>query len=242
MNDIFLNEESISQLFWKNIKILILESNFKNSLENILYVTKNIRKNFPIGLAGTINTQSALELIAISRYFSPKLVCEVGTYIGRSSLCIVSGAQDNLKCLHTCDYTFDNFKLTKEIIDFDVNRSKINYYGKTSSIEMFRQLDSALENNIDLFFIDGRISVEDSIYIEKLKNKNTIFVLDDYEGTEKGVHNAFILRQQFKNLILIRPSINSLNGEIIYGKIALLVPINNFKITRQQFMPINAAL
>ena len=58
----------------------------------------------------------------------------------------------------------------KEIIDFDVNRSKINYYGKTSSIEMFRQLDSALENNIDLFFIDGRISVEDSIYIEKLKN------------------------------------------------------------------------
>ena len=66
--------------------------------------------------------------------------------------------------------------------------------------------------------------------------------MDDYEGTEKGVHNAFILRQQFKNLILIRPSTNSLNGEIIYGKIALLVPINNFKITRQQFMPINAAL
>jgi hypothetical protein len=242
MNEIYLNEESISQSFWKNINEIIRTSDFNIIIENIWTSTNDIRQYFPPGVAGTINKQTALELIAISKYFSPQFVCEIGTYIGRSTMCIVAGSENTLKQLHTCDYSFDIFKMTKAVIDFDLNRTKIKYYGKTSSIEMLKQVQSNSNEKIDLFFIDGRITDEDNMLIERIKNDNTIFILDDYEGTEKGVHNAFILRQKFKDLFLIRPSVNLLNTEILLGKLGLLVPMRNFKLSKQQYFPNNVWL
>lgn len=239
MNNVYLNEESISQIFWKNINAMIHTHFYKDKLEDIWEATNKIRNDFPPDIAGTIDKQTALELIAISKFFSPKRVCEIGTYIGRSAFCIATGAKNNLIELHTCDYSFDLFKITDELLKYNRDLSKIIYYGKTSSTEMFRQLQVNKNAKIDLFFLDGRISHEDNDLIDQIKNQNSVFILDDYEGTEKGVHNAFMLRQKFKDLILIRPSITMLNFDCYHGKLAMLVPIANFKISRQQYMPNN---
>jgi hypothetical protein len=177
-------------------------------------------------------------LFAIAKYFAPISVCEVGTYIGRSTLCIAEGAGSSLKEINTCDFSFDTFNLSADNLAIHTNFSKIKYHPKTSSTEMLKIfLEKNSNQKVDFFFIDGRLSKDDLNYISELKSDDAVFILDDFEGVEKGVANSLLLSQHFKGYVLIRPSITFVNGSFSIGKIALLVPIKLFRITRQQLVP-----
>ena len=89
---------------------------------------------------------------------------------------------------------------------------KIEYFGKTMSTVMLQRLD---ENNIspDMIFIDGRIGVEDCKILTKICSEDCVFLLDDFDGVEKGVLNAVMLRGIFKGHILLEPPVMEKLGE-----------------------------
>jgi len=83
MRAFFLNEDFISACFWSATQSFIdSRPAVYHQIDEIISATESIRKNFPFGQAGSISRDSALELLSIAAYFSPKSVCEVGTYIG----------------------------------------------------------------------------------------------------------------------------------------------------------------
>ena len=103
------------------------------------------------------------------------------------------------------------------------------------STDLLRKI---LESNkkVDMVFIDGRISNEDCNILAKVMNNNCVIVLDDFEGVEKGVVNAMMLRNAFKGMILIEPAVEE-NCEV--GNLAILVPSANLTLSRQQGLPVN---
>lgn len=97
------------------------------------------------------------------------------------------------------------------------------------------------KGNIDTFFIDGRLNNVDIDKISSLKTVDAIFILDDFDGVEKGVLNAVLLRQAFTDLVLVRPRSN-LNGfepcSMSTGNLALLFPSSLISLSRQQDAPL----
>ena len=68
-----------------------------------------------------------------------------------------------------------------------------------------------------------------------MKSDNCIFVLDDFEGVEKGVVNAIMLRNVFRNILIESP----VDGGDEIGNLALLVPAHAITLSRQQILPVN---
>jgi hypothetical protein len=200
----------------------------------IIRETKIVHKNFPRDAAGTISLESTAMLWLIAKYFQPIHVFEVGTFIGRSSMALISGAEDSVRRLDTCDYTFDNFFVTDCLKQHIPGHKVLNYWPKTASANA---LHAIMSNGMrpDLFFIDGRIGADDLKYISALDRAQTVFVLDDFEGTEKGVENCLALRAAFPELMLIRPYIGPSGRPM---NTAILVPPGIITLTRQQETPI----
>ena len=65
--------------------------------------------------------------------------------------------------------------------------------GKTLSTEALKKV-SEKEDSVDLFFFDGSLQDSDLKYIAQLSGENTILVVDDFEGIEKGVINCMLLK------------------------------------------------
>ena len=85
--------------------------------------------------------------------------------------------------------------------------TKINQYGLSSSTIMMENE----KEKFDFIFLDGRLQKEDMKFLDKLCHEKTIFVLDDFEGIEKGVANLMALQSipNFKRYFLIRPPSSS---------------------------------
>ena len=89
-------------------------------------------------------------------------------------------ADEDISEVYCCD-------MSNNIILPKLAKTKIKQFNKTNSLEMLKKLDGSF--SFDLIHIDGRLGLEDFEIIKKNMNKNTIFVLDDFEGKEKGVVN-----------------------------------------------------
>ena len=171
-----------------------------------------------------------------TRYFSPQNVCEIGTYIGRSTLAISFGGLKTINKVYTCDGTFDCLELEKFKESFSVKDKinaieKIEYFGKTMSTDMLNTLKSK-NVRIDFLFIDGRVSVQDCEILSQILSDDCIILLDDFEGVEKGVSNALLLRGLLKGHILLQPEYNEKTG--YRGVTAMMIPANLLTLSRQQ--------
>ena len=103
---------------------------------------------------------------------------------------------------------------------------------------MFKELDVNL--NIDLIHVDGRLEVEDCILLKEKINDNTFFIMDDFEGNEKGVANLFhllnnnvISRAKYCVIYPIDNLVGKTYGLIEKSTTAVLLPIKFLKITSQ---------
>lgn len=167
---------------------------------------------------GSLNEWDMVDLISIASYFRPKIIAEVGTFIGRSTYALAVGSgSDGL--IYTCDASNDI-----PLPELPSRSATVIRNPRASSVEMFnRMLAEGLAQQVDLFFIDGRLTEADLILINKLSHGQTILVLDDFEGIEKGVDNAMLLGNQ--NHLLIYPRSE--------GKTALLIPVALLQLTAQ---------
>lgn len=165
---------------------------------------------------GSLALRDVERVYRVARYFQPRVVAEVGTFIGRSTAALAYGMREGV--IHTCDGSNDI-----ELPEF-TDQVEVIQYAKTLSTDMFAQL-SHKKVKVDLFYIDGRLQSEDVAHMAGLSHSGTICVLDDFEGLEKGVSNATLLTTQWPNHFLIYPP----HGD----KTAILIPAELIRFVRQ---------
>lgn len=165
---------------------------------------------------GSLALRDVERVYSIARYFQPRVVAEVGTFIGRSTAALAYGMREGV--IHTCDGSNDI-----ELPPFN-HKVEVIQYAKTLSTDMFKKLSNE-SATVDLFYIDGRLQPEDVTYMAGLSHSGTLFVLDDFEGLEKGVSNASLLTAQWPNHFLVYPA----HGD----KTAILIPATTIQFVRQ---------
>jgi hypothetical protein len=140
---------------------------------------------------GSIPFESSVYLRALSRFYTPRVVAEIGTFIGTSTL-----ALNPQRVIYTCDRSNDCVPAL-----YDNDRPNIITHPYQSSTEMLRNI----QEKVDMFFFDGRIQPADIPEIVRLSHDDTVFVFDDCVGNEKGVVNMKLLSSsiQMKRLAIL---------------------------------------
>lgn len=199
-NNLTISRLNFSTLFWQIIfsnGAFIIEKVKLEIMEQNDYF-ESLRKSADYN-TGSISLASSVCLALLTYYFRPNTVAEVGTFIGRSTYSLALGGHLSGNApsnIHTCDHSNDinlNFK------KFDLS---IFQYPKQSSTEMFSKIHKG-QIKPDMYLLDGRIQPDDIKIISDLQIENALIVLDDFEGTEKGVVNAFVLTENFKNNFIV---------------------------------------
>ena len=143
--------------------------------------------------SGSIRLGSALSLFLASYRKAPRLVAEVGTYIGNSAAAIGCGAgltQQSVQLI-SCDTNpctqkpFAGLKLPEG--------SKAQVFQGTST-KMFELLTSK-GAKLDMLHLDGRLMKSDLALLSQLLTADTLIALDDCEADEKGHMNLDLLRR-----------------------------------------------
>ena len=233
MSDLYLSESMIARVFWAELRASGSAPEATHDVKTVVMPHSNLVAKAFTHITGSISAPAAELIWLLARYFQPKAVAEVGTYIGRSTLSLYLGARQTLEFLATCDFSHDTWRAPPTEAG-----DKIRYFGMTSSTQMFQKL---VEENrkIDLFLLDGRVSAEDVELMEKLATPRAVFILDDFEGVEKGVVNALSLREKFRNHILLVPDSNLETGWSASNCLAVMVPAASLRLTRQIRLPNN---
>jgi predicted O-methyltransferase YrrM len=200
-----LNRRRLSRAIWDTL--------FADLPDLPWHVIEDLEKLDPARRTGSTNHASLMALWAVIRYFRPKTVAEVGTYIGKSTFVLSRLGAD----VHTCDMTHD-FKLPIA--------TKITQY-HSSSTEMLAKLDG----KIDLLHLDGRLQADDREHLTRLCAPDTIITLDDFEGVEKGVWNA--MQFDLSKRILVYPPERQLTERYAVGDATTAIILPTLRLTPQ---------
>jgi predicted O-methyltransferase YrrM len=200
-----LNRRRLSRAIWDTL--------FADLPDLPWHVIEDLEKLDPARRTGSTNHASLMALWAVIRYFRPKTVAEVGTYIGKSTFVLSRLGAD----VHTCDMTHD-FKLPIA--------TKITQY-HSSSTEMLAKLDG----KIDLLHLDGRLQADDREHLTRLCTADTIITLDDFEGVEKGVWNA--MQFDLSKRILVYPPERVLTERYAVGDATTAIILPTLRLTPQ---------
>jgi len=190
VNTVQIGRKRLSEVIWDIIDKKIGDF----SSERIKRVIKNqrmlrVQADYD---TGSLSLDDAEELFRIIAFFKPDAIAEVGTFIGVSTITMNLACQ-RLVDIYTCDVSNN--------IDLDV--PNIFQYPKKPSHEMFADM-AEKGVNVDLIYLDGRLSQQDVEPLNKIIHDKTVFVMDDFEGTEKGVANAMMLESPGRVLIYPR--------------------------------------
>jgi len=217
VNPITIPREAFSALIWQRL-------NSPTRALGKLFDSLDLLRADADYNTGSIDHQDAKDLQQIVGHFQPKVVAEVGTFIGRSTT-VMAQAMPEGGTIYTCDVSND-IKLP------EISGGTIVQYPKKSSTEMFETLIRFNQNSgasrkvcVDLFYIDGRLNPKDYALILELMHDATVVVLDDFEGIEKGVVNAMGLMQHLRNYALVYPR--------NHGKTAMMLPPKLVQFTAQ---------
>jgi hypothetical protein len=152
---------------------------------------------------GSITTATCWILYAVSLMLRPAVVAEVGTFIGRSTLSFIRGmerARVENGVVLTCDFS-NNIELP---ISSNIN---LLQFRKKSSTEMFEAMVMS-KLRCEFLALDGRLQASDFPLLSAILNGESIILLDDFEGVEKGVANASALMStlQASHTLIYPPS------------------------------------
>ena len=241
MNKLYLSEAMLTEVFWPRLRQAVdALPEASATAESILAASRVIHQRFPQETAGSVSKDAVRTLWLLARYFRPRVIAEVGTFIGRSTLALSEGAGESLREMHTCDYSFSEFGVPQEFESSFKNAEKIVYYAKTASTQMFRSMLPNHKGAVDCFFMDGRLSNEDLLLIQELRSPEAVFIVDDFEGVEKGVANALLLRQAFKDLVLVRPEVcATYSSGVQISNTAVMISARSISLSRQQEVPLD---
>ncbi len=140
---------------------------------------------------GSISRTSCSILRGMTEFYRPRVIVEIGTFIGKSTL---SMKADHI---YTCDK--DN--------DCLPSSERVTCFPKTKSTAMLAEL---LEQSIvaDFFFFDGRIQTEDVEMILSLSHPATVYAFDDFYSDprpQKGLVNAMRMHFVLPKHRLVEP-------------------------------------
>jgi predicted O-methyltransferase YrrM len=200
-----VNRKRLSRAIWDTL--------FADLPDLPWHVIEDLEKLDPARRTGSTNHASLIALWAVIRHFRPKVVAEIGTYIGKSTFVLAREGAN----VHTCDMTHD-FKLP-------LTTSITQYH--SSSTEMLAKLDG----NIDLLHLDGRLQPDDKPHLERLFTPETVITLDDFEGIEKGVWNA--MQIDLSQRILVYPPERELTERYAVGDATTAIILPNLRLTPQ---------
>ena len=189
MNPIQIGRKRLSEIVWSIIDEKIGDFPFE-AVEKIVEDQQALRSSAEYN-TGSLPYDDAIELYKVVKFFQPNTIAEVGTFIGVSTL-TMNLALERLVDIYTCD--------ASNAIDLDI--PNIFQYRKMVSPDMFKDMANK-EVKVDLIYLDGRLGQDDIEPLNKIIHERTVFVLDDFEGTEKGVANAMMLESP--NRVLIYP-------------------------------------
>jgi len=190
MNPVQIGRQRFSDIFWGIVDEKVDDFPYE-TIEKIVWEQQKLRSGADYN-TGSVPYDDAVELYKLAKFFQPKVIAEVGTFIGVSTRTMRLGASS--ADIYTCDVS--------NRIQVDSSDTKLHQYPKTSSTDMFKDL-AEKKIGVDLLYLDGRLQQEDLQYFPQIIHDQTIFVFDDFEGTEKGVVNAMML--EGANRLLIYP-------------------------------------
>ena len=230
-----LGFKDVSPIFWRNTYAQVQP--LRREMETSLATVESIaRKNETLVAhkTGSISHASMVSLFALGYCCRPRVIVEVGTYLGRSGLSLLLGARAGLQDaaapqLYTCDMSADEAQ-------FGAFKEQVNYFGKRKSTEMFAEL-ARQEIKADLVFFDGRLQNEDLPLLHQLLKLETIYAFDDFEGNEKGVFNSEAVSKLLGGglYIVYPPTLADLASFQVIGHsvVAVGLPPTAIKLTRQ---------
>ena len=182
---------------------------------------------------GSISPSTGVALYALARRLAPRTVFEVGTFIGKSTVAMALGLEDagvRDGVIHTCDMSND-FHLQHS------GTTRMVGYPRKGSTEALAEA-AAGGAQVDLFHFDGRLADADIALLGRIAKPNAVFALDDYEGGEKGVANAALLKAQpalRQHILAYPPERELLGGFGLRSRCptAVLLPPSLFGFTAQ---------
>ena len=155
--------------------------------------------------SGSIGIGSALSLFLAAHKRSPKLIAEVGTYIGNSAAAMALGSGlagesvQLITCdLHPCTQT--------PLAGISLPEGSKAQVVQGSSTQMFQAL-AEKQMKLDMLHLDGRLMKDDLKWLAQLLKDDTLIALDDCEGDEKGHINLDVLRRAglLKQHVFVEP-------------------------------------
>lgn len=216
MNAIQIGRKRLSEIVWGIIDEKVGDFPYER-IEKIIEEQQPLREQADYK-TGSVPYDDAVELYKIVKFFQPKVIAEVGTFIGVSTM-VMDLATGTTAQIRTCDVS------NRIYLDLYPEQAElIEQYFHTPSHEMFADLASK-EVKVDLVYLDGRLSQQDEEPLNKILAPHTVFVLDDFEGIEKGVANAMMLESPGRVLIYPRP-----HG----GKTAMSIPLSLLQVVAQE--------
>lgn len=230
MEPIRINRAALSRLIWTDILTLTNSTDRESVAEPFEFLEIN-RKQADYN-TGSINFTNAWCLYSLTRYFKPRVVAEVGTFIGKSTMAMAEAMQHsfvNDPVIYTCDSS--NNILLEDRIDINLVQ-----YPKLTSTDMFTDMVTK-QVKADLVFIDGRLNADDIELLGQVAHESTVFAFDDFEGIEKGVVNVMNLGNLFSNgYTLIYPPDNALLLDAYLmgsSNLAMIAPLSLIRFVAQ---------
>ena len=190
MNPVQIGRKRLSDIVWGIIDEKVGDFPYEK-IEKIVEDQQALRSQADYN-TGSVPVDDAFELYKVVKFFQPKVIAEVGTFIGVSTR-VMAEFVDGVM-VYTCDVS-NNITVSGDDIF-------ISQFPKTPSHEMFKFLADK-ERKVDLVYLDGRLGQDDIEPLGKIVHDKTVFVFDDFEGVEKGVVNALIV--EAPNRVLIYP-------------------------------------
>ena len=212
MNAIQIGRKRLSDIVWGIIDERVGDYPFEK-IEKIVE-DRQVWRMYADYNTGSLPVEDAFELYKVVKFFTPKHVAEVGTFIGVSTM-VMDLAVETEDNIYTCD-------VSNDIQGFG-DEPYIVYYPKTASHDMFKDIAES-GAKVDLVYLDGRLSQQDVEPLNKIIHDKTVFVLDDFEGTEKGVANAMMLESPGRVLVYPREG----------RKTAMSIPMTLLQIVPQE--------
>lgn len=165
---------------------------------------------------GSITGYEAFCLLALAEYLHAKVVIEVGTFVGLSTMALAEATA--VEAVYTCDASNDCLKSTETI----------RTYPRRTSTDMLRDL-AKRQVRADLCFFDGVLMPPDVDLLQRVTHPETVYAFHDYNygpkirkgGTRemmprKGIGNVRALQPVLYGYVLIEPQPET--------TLALLVP------------------
>ena len=216
MNPIQIDRKRLSEMVWQIIDERVNDYPFEK-IENIVEDQQALRAQADYN-TGSLSVEAAFELYKVVKFFQPKVIAEVGTFIGVSTMVMDLATAETAK-IRTCDVSNRIY-----LPLFGNEDLRVEQYFHTPSHEMFAEMAKE-KVKVDLVYLDGRLSKQDEEPLNKIIHDKTVFVMDDFEGTEKGVANAMMLESPGRVLIYPRH-----HG----GKTAMSIPLSLLQVVAQE--------